>query len=138
MYVDESIPSNFNRIAEVHDNYIVLVTQSVLTSDHNYEAYYQYISPSTCVIHVTDYRIQHGDDVVIDYNYNNNQYYNFLDNGEVTYTLHTMELEDARSDFWSRADVFSIFGTCVIILCFILWLINAVTSLVEKGGVFHL
>ena len=44
IYKNSEIPSNFNKIAEISDNYIVWVRENRLQSNNSYEAYIQYIS----------------------------------------------------------------------------------------------
>lgn len=136
MYIDENIPSNYNRIAEISDNYIILVRENVLNSNNTYNAYIQYFNPSTQVIFINDYRIKYGDTYSIDYSYTSNQWGNFLNTGDLVYSLHTNEINNIQSDFFSRPDCANFLFTATLIIIFLLFCMNAVTSLVEKGGVF--
>lgn len=138
MYIDDSIPATYDRIAEISNNYIVLVKEQTLRSNNSYDAYYQFFIPSTYVLHVDDYQIYKGTNYVSNYNYINNQYFSYIDDVNTNYSITTQELFDRSSGFWDRGDCFQILGCAAIVIIFVLFCLNAVTSLVEKGGVFNL
>lgn len=137
MYVDENIPSNFNKIAEISDNYIILVKESSLNNNSSYEAYVQFFSPSTQVIHLTNYKISTGDDYSYDYHYTNNQYYSYIDYVDVDFTKHTYTLDQTSTDFWDRPDYWSIGCVVFFLMCLVIVIVNLASSLITKGGLFR-
>lgn len=137
MFIDSTIPSNFNRIAEINDNYIVLVKENTLNSGSSYEAYYQFFSPSTEVLHVTNYKITNGDTYTYNYHYTNNQYYSYIDYMDLEFSKTTSSLENRSSDLFSRHDYWSIGVTVALFLCLTITIVNLATSLVHRGGIFH-
>lgn len=136
MFISENIPSNFNRIAELSDNYVVLVKEQQLLSGHTYEAYIQYFSPSTQILHLNNYKIVDGDTYTLDYHYINNQYYSYIDYVSVDYTKNTYEL-DRSTDFWDRGDILFLIPAVIYLLLLIILIVNLATSLVHRGGIFH-
>ena len=136
MYVDESIPSNFNKVAEYSDNYVVLVKESTLNSGTNYEAYYQYFNPSTLVVYTDKYKITKGDDYEYDVHYTNNQLYSYIDYIDTSYSLTTTTISDVSSDYWDRPDVNNINGSVFYLVLLVILIVNLATSLVHRGGIF--
>lgn len=137
MFISEDIPSNFNRVAEISDNFIVLVKENKLNSGQNYQAYYQFFSPSTEVIFTDHYKITKGDTYTYDYNYVNNQYYSYIDSMDLVYSKDTFELTNISNDLWDRHDYWSIGITIGLLLALFILIYNLATSLVTKGGIFR-
>lgn len=90
MYKDTTIPSNFNKIADISDNYIVWVKDATLVNGTDYEAYYQFYSPSTWVMHTDNYRITKGDSYTLDANYINNGMYSYIDSYDASFSKKAM------------------------------------------------
>lgn len=137
MFVDISIPNNFNRIAEISDNYIVLVKENKLNSGTSYEAYYQFYSPSTEVVHVTNYKITNGDAYTYNYHYTNNQYYSYIDYMDLEFSKTTLTLDNRTSDLFDRHDYWSIGLTVALLLSLFIIIANLASSLIHRGGIFH-
>lgn len=136
MFVSSDIPSNFNKVAEISDNYIVLVRENKLLSGNDYHAYYQFFSPSTEIIYTENYRITNGDTYSYDYNYNSNQYYSYIDSMDLNYSKNTFELTNVSNNLFDRHDYWSIGLTVALFLCLTILITNLATSLVHKGGIF--
>lgn len=136
MFISEEIPTNFNKVAELHDNYVILVKEDVLTSGRTYEAYIQFFNPSTTYEHLTNYRISDGNDIKYNYHYTNNQYYSYIDYMQVAYTKNTYEIT-RDTDLWARFDVSSVALIVGLLLALVIIIVNLATSLVHRGGIFH-
>lgn len=136
MYLDESIPVTFKYIAEISDNYIIVVNTATLYSGVEYEAYIQYLTPSLYVIHLDDYRIKTGDNYILDYNYLNNGVYSYVDTVDVDYSIHCNEIEEVNNDYYDRTDLPQIMITQFLLVFVYVWIINQVTKFVHKGGIF--
>lgn len=136
MFINENIPSDYNRVAEISDNYIVLVRENTLNNGVNYNAYYQFFSPSTDYIFTDHYRITNGDNYSYDYNYVNNQYYSYIDSMDLNFSKNTFELSNISNDLWDRHDYWSIGLTIGLLLALFILIYNLATSLVTKGGIF--
>lgn len=100
MFLDSSIPNNFNKVAELSDNFIILVKENTLISGRCYEAYIQFFNPSTEIIHTNNYKISGGDVVTYNVHYINTQYYSYIDYIDATYTKNTYELDNITNDLW--------------------------------------
>ena len=74
IYKNSDIPSSYNKIAEIGDNYIVWVRESTLNSGTSYQAYIQYLSPSFSYFFTDNYNIKVGTDYQYNAHYNNNRY----------------------------------------------------------------
>lgn len=136
MYINSDIPSNYKYVAELSDNYIVLVRESVLSSNNSYDAYIQFFQPSTNYIHVNDYVITNGNNYTYDFNYTFNQYYNYIDNVELTFTKDLYQLNDISNDIGSAYDYPFIFICQFLCVIAFVWIVNQLTKIVCKGGVF--
>lgn len=140
MFIDENIPSNFKNIAEVSDNYIVLVKENTLVSGRTYEAYYQFFNPSTQILYVNNYKIKTGDSATFDVSYINTQYYSYIDDITPNYSLTTSELvvdRDNEAGFFNRPDINNIFIGIGFFLAIYILIWNLASSLVHRGGIFH-
>lgn len=137
MFVNDTIPQNYNRIAEISDNYIVLVKEQKLNSGTNYEAYVQFFSPSTEVLHINNYRITKGDNYVFDFHYINNTYYSYIDNVTTEFSYNTLELNNRTNELFDRHDYWSIGLIVALLLALTILIVNLATSLVHRGGIFH-
>lgn len=134
IYKDESIPDNYNRIAEVSDNYIVFVKESVLYNGSDYKAYYQYIKPSTYIFYTENYRITKFDAYEESFDSYNNGVFSTLDSSIASFQLHTMTSEDFSSDDKYRADIIDIFFGQILCCIVILWIFKQLSRLVYRGG----
>lgn len=137
MFIDENIPSSYNRIAEISDNYIVLVRENKLNDNTDYDAYIQFFSPSTEVLHITNYRITNGDSYTYDYHYTNNQYYSYIDYMTLDFSKNTYALGNTSTSFFDRHDFWSIGLVVALLLALVILIVNLATSLVHRGGIFH-
>lgn len=133
MFISDEIPATFDRIAELSDNYVVLVKEPKLYTGSSYEAYVQYFSPSVLVVHLDDYKIKTGDSMSLDYTTNAS---GDLLSAEVSYELSTYELESRENGFYDRYDSPYILFHQFFILFLFVWVLNQMSKLVKKGGVF--
>lgn len=137
MFISSDIPANFNRVAEISDNYIILVKESKLNSNTNYEAYYQFFSPSTEVVYTDKYKITSGTSYKYNYHYINNQYYSYIDYMDTEFSKDTFLLTNISNNLFDRHDYWSI-GVCVgLLLALTIVIVNLATSLIHRGGIFH-
>lgn len=120
IYKNSEIPSNFNKIAEISDNYIIWVRENRLQSNNSYEAYVQYISPSFSYLYTDDYKIKQGSNYVLDANYVNNGVYSYIDSYDVNYYLDTITTSsgDVTTNDYFRSDYTNIFicGFIIVLL----------------------
>lgn len=124
MFKSSDIPSSYNRIAEVGDNYVVWVSQNKLNSGTSYIAYYQFFTPSFYVMKVDNYYIKDGSE------------YSVSASGDYDYSFVTMIPDD---DYWGdtqydRADFPQIFVCGFIILIGFIWVFKQLSRLFFKGG----
>lgn len=125
MYKSDVIPSEFNKIAEISDNYVVWVQESKLYNGDDYEAYYQFLKPSFYVVPVEDYRIKQG-----------SEYY--YESGDVEFYCYSMtpDYEYISGDVWQQADIVDYFPCQFIIVIAFLWVFKQLSRLFFKGGLF--
>lgn len=119
IYKNPEIPSNFNKIAEISDNYVVWVRENRLESGNSYQAYIQYSSPSFAYFYTDAYRIKDGDSYVYNISYTNNGVYSFIDDVTPEYSKTTLQVanEDITDSESSRADFPNIWISQVLYLC---------------------
>lgn len=138
IYRNNEIPSNYNKVAEISDNYIVWVKESRLQNDIDYDAYIQFFNPSFSYVHIGDYKIQKGDSFSIIPHYTNNGVYNYIDYYEYDFSLGTYELasgDDFTYNEYNRSDFIPIFiGQFIVVIIFV-WILNKISLLWKKGGV---
>lgn len=117
IYRSDDIPSNFNKIAEISDNYIIWVRENVLQSGNSYEAYIQYLSPSFSFFYTDDYKIKDGTDYLYNAHYINNGVYSYIDYYDQEFSLTTLEVssDQIESSDYVRSDFPQIF-ICGMIL----------------------
>lgn len=139
MYKNNDIPEEYNNLAEFSDNYLVWVRESKLISGTSYNAYIQYLIPSTYLVFTNNYKIKNGDKYTFDANYINNGMYNYLDSYDVNFELTTLQVDnDTFNDFNNdRADYPLIFIAQFCTAIIIVWILNQLTKLVRKGGAFN-
>lgn len=138
IYKNKDIPSNFNKVAEIGDNYIVFVKENKLNSDTDYQAYIQYFSPSWAYFYTTSYRIKQYDHVDMDINYDTSGIYSYLDSITTNTSLTTYQVSDdyISTDETSRFDTITLlFGQILCCIC-ILWVFKQLSRLVYKGGLY--
>lgn len=136
MFISDDIPSNYNRIAEISDNYIVLVRENKLTSGISYDAYLQFFNHSTSVLHLTNYKITTGDSYTYDYNYITNQYYSYIDYVSLSYSKDTIPLSDRSNSLFDRFDISNISIIVGLLLGLVILITSLASSLVKSGGIF--
>ena len=88
-YRSNDIPQEYNKLAEISDNYLVWVRESTLVSGSNYNAYIQFLSPSFSYIFIDNYKIKSGTNYRYDAHYTSNNMYSYLDYYDCSYTLST-------------------------------------------------
>lgn len=133
MFVSDTIPVEYDKIAEISDNYIVLVREAQLVSGRDYDAYYQFLQPSVFVLHVEDYRIKLGNLNENEYSYNSS---GEVLSSEISSTLNCNTLETRENGFYDRFDSpYILFHQFFIVFLFV-WVLNQISKLVKKGGVF--
>lgn len=133
MFVSDSIPASFNKIAEFNNNFIVLVENDTLSSGVDYEAYVQYFYPSLQVIHLQDYRIKIGDSYSLDHNSSSS---GDLLSSDLTFSLHTSDLLSTEHNLDSRPDYPTILWTQFLLVFLFVWVLNQCSKFFKKGGVF--
>ena len=133
MFVSDSIPEEYNRLAEVSDNYVVLVREQQLTSGRQYDAYYQFYQPSVQILHVDDYELKTGIIKSIDFDYDSSG--EIIDNS-FNYEFNTMVLDERSSDLEDRPDYPLILWTQFLLLFIFVWVLNQTSKFYKKGGVF--
>lgn len=139
MFIDESIPQSYKYIAEISDNYVVLVENSTLNNNYTYNAYYQFFYPSTQVLFVDDYKIKNGDIISYDFNYVSDNFYNYIDSIDKNIVLHCNELEETRdndANLFNRADISNVGLLVALFLCLYILIWNLASALVHRGGIF--
>lgn len=139
IFKNNDIPKEYNKLAEISDNYLVWVRESTLNSGTNYSAYIQFLSPSVSSLFINNYKITTGTNYTLDANYISNGMYNYLDSYDVSFSRSTMVVDDddiSVSDY-DRADSPQIF-ICQLfcVFCFV-WLLNQLTKIVRKDGALH-
>ena len=121
MFVSSSIPVEYSNIAEISDNYVVLVREQQLVSGRKYDAYYQFFEPSVLVLHVEDYQIKLGNLNKLDIDYNTS---GEIINCEVSSTLDCNVLESRENGFYDRFDSpYILFHQFFIVFLFV-WVLN--------------
>lgn len=139
IFRNNDIPKGYNNLAEISDNYLVWVRESTLESGRNYTAVVQYLSPSFVWFVIDDYKIKTGTRYRLDANYLNNGVYSYLDNYDVSFSLDTSEVDISLfsdNDF-DRADMPLIFICQFLCVVIFVWMLNQLSKLVKKDGVFH-
>ena len=136
MYIDNSIPSAYDRIAELTDNYVVLVREQTLYNSHTYDAYVQYFNPSVLVVHLDRYVITKGNQINYSYNYINNGLYTYVESVDENFSLSTSSLSDISNDYWDRYDLPQILFCQFLFVFLFVWVLNQLSKFVKKGGVF--
>lgn len=137
MFISSDIPNAYNRIAELHDNYVILVKEQLLSSNNSYDAYVQFFSPSTEVLHLTNYKITDGTNKTYNYHYVNTQYYSYIDYVDVSYTKNTYLLDNVSNNLFDRHDIASIGLLVGLLMALVIIIVNLATSLIHRGGIFH-
>lgn len=132
MYIDSSIDSSYKYIAELTNNYVILTKNRVLESNDSYDAVLQFFNPSTDFEYISNYKPKLENAASLEYTYLTN---NFDELGYY-YTQNCIEIE-TDSDFFSRPDYANIIIGVTSICVFASVIINCVTSLVVKGGLFR-
>lgn len=111
LFVNEEF-KNYKYLVNVSDNYVILTdSRSVSGSWDNpveYDVIYQYLTPSILTIETTR---------------------------TTSSQLNFTQIETSH-DFWDRADAPMITISSFIVVFFLLFVINGLTKLVRKGGVF--
>lgn len=110
LYVPEVIPSNYKYITNINSTYYDLYDKPDISNSTGYF-----------------YRVYYGlsQDLFEIRTYNNSSYYNYT----------TIEI-NRTNDFLARHDIGSIAITTLSIVILIIFLVNIMTSLIKKGGLF--
>lgn len=138
IFRSDEIPSNFNKIAEISDNFIVWVSENNLLNDTEYEAYIQFFKPCFSYIYIEDYKIKNGTEYNYIPNYGNNGVYSYVDNYDVEFNLNTYEVstdEFSNNLNYSGDCVPIFFGQLLCVVC-ILWIFKQFSRLWFKGGLY--
>lgn len=139
IYRSDDIPQEYNKLAEISDNYLVWVRESTLNSGTSYSAYIQFLRPSVSSLLIDNYKITTGTNYTLDANYVSNGMYNYLDSYDVSFSRSTMvvDTDDLSVNDYDRADAPEIF-ICQLfcIFCFV-WILNQLTKIVRKDGALH-
>lgn len=139
IYRSDDIPQEYNKLAEISDNYLVWVRESTLKSGTNYSAYIQFLRPSVSSLLIDNYKITTGTSYTLDANYETNGMYNYLDSYDVSFSRSTMvvDTDELSNNDYDRADSPEIF-ICQLfcVFCFV-WILNQLTKIVRKDGALH-
>lgn len=138
IYKNENIPNNYNRIAEISDNYIVWVKEATLNSGTSYNAYVQYLNPSFQYYFTSNYKIKKGDNYNIDYNYSTTNFGSYIDNADINYSLTTQSIDNdyISSEDTMRNDYINIFLGQILCCVCILWVFKQMSRLFFRGGLY--
>jgi hypothetical protein len=109
VYVPQSIPNDYKYITNITSNYFDL-----------------YNTNNTAGKTLTFYRIY--------YSFNDDMYFTYSQNYGQYNSLNLQEIERSTSIF-SRHDNLQLFTISFVVLFFIIFIINIMTSIVKKGGV---
>lgn len=114
MFISEDVPSSYKYLYEIGDNYIALTNSSHAVGSYmqpdEISVYYQYFVPSFQVLKTSR-------DVY----------------SEVYYDNVSSQFSD---NFFDRADAPVIFICQFIVCVWFVWLLNQLSKLVHKGGIF--
>lgn len=135
-YKNEDIPANFNKVAEISDNYIVWVRESTLNDNTSYNAYIQFLNPSFSYLYTEDYKIRSGSEYQYNAHYTNNGMYSYIDYYDTDFSLSTMQVDDdlISTEDTSRSDCITIFGGQILCCICILWVFKQMSRLFFRGG----
>lgn len=138
IYRSNDIPEGYTNLAEISDNYVVWVRESVLYNGRDYPAYIQYMTPSIYCVFTDNYRIKTGDTYSFNANYTTNGMYNYLDSYDVEFSLNTISVDDdlVTGDLYDRADAPQIFICQFICVIIFVWVLNQLSKIAKKGGGF--
>lgn len=136
MYIDSNIDSSFKYIAEIHENYVILVKVSYLDSNNTYDAVIQFFNPSSDYYIIHNYKPKFENATAIDYDFYYNSGSPYLYNSLCNFSQNCYQV-DTDSDFFSRPDYMNIIIGVSSIVIFTSIILNCVTSLVIKGGLFN-
>lgn len=111
MFVNEGY-ERYTYLVEASDNYVVLARQSSVSADwqnpETINVIHQYIKPSTLTLE-----------------------------GTRTFTSSQSFTDiDCSDDYWERGDVSEILCCSFMMLFFLLFLLNGLTRIARKGGIF--
>ena len=138
MYICEDIPVAYKYIAEINENHVILVNTNVIDSSHTYNAYIQFFNPSSDFQQISNYKpkFENATNITTYYDYVNNGYYNIYESARYDFNQRCYEVT-RNYDFFSRPDYANIiYGVTSIVLLSAI-VVNCVTSLVIKGGLFN-
>lgn len=138
IFRSDDIPLNYNKIAELSDNYIVWVREDNLNNDREYNAYIQYFKPCFSYVFIEDYKIKNGTEYNYIPNYVNNGVYSYIDNYDVEYNLNTYEVDDSyfSNNLNYSVDCVPIFFSQILCVVCILWVFKQFSRLFFKGGLY--
>lgn len=112
MYIDENY-DNYKYLVQASDNFVVLTNQSSVSGSWDrpdtIDIIYQYFEPSFLVVESEK-------------TYTNTQ----------TFT----RINDIESGFFARPDCLDIIKVQFLVIFFVIFVLNALTRFVRKGGVF--
>lgn len=139
IYRNNKIPNNYNKIAEINDNYVIWVKEDKLVNNKTYDAYVQYFKPNFYYIHLDNYFIKEGINKTYNANYSNNGVYSYITDYDeyfeiLTTTLSSGDDYSTNIDYIADYNELHISGFCLIII--ILWVFNMISKLWHKGGCF--
>lgn len=137
LYKNNDIPTGYNNLAEISDNYLVWVRESKLNSGTNYSAYIQFLYPSPGLLFTDNYKIKNGDTYTLNANYSNVGGFSYITSYDVDYSLSTVSVDSDMfaTDDYSRSDFPQIFVAQFVLVIILYFVINKLTKLVFKGGV---
>lgn len=138
IYRSDDIPEGYNKIAEISDNYLVWVRESLLSSGTKYSAYIQFMKPSISVLFTNDYMISSGTDYEVIPHYTSGGMYTYVDSYDVDFTRTTISVptSEISNSNYDRSDMPQIFVCQFICVLIVVWILNQLSKLVHKGGAF--
>lgn len=112
MFIKENYKS-YKYVVDISDNYLVLAKQSSVNASwdnpRSIDVVYQYLNPSFLTVEATR-----------------------------TFTSNTVfsEVDETSQSFFARADCNDIISSQFLVIFFVVFVLNALTRFVKKGGVF--
>lgn len=132
-YKNDEIPSNYNKIADFSDNYIVWCRESVLNSGVDYDVYIQFFTPSFGLLHIDNYRITKGTEYSLLYNYST---YGFTSaDCDFSFRSYVPDNNEIIDNDYLRSDYTNIFICGFIAVFFFYFVFHKLSYLYRKGGI---
>lgn len=136
IFIDQNIPSDYRYIVDLQSNYIVLYNHSSISSINSpISVYIQFFTPSQYV-YIPNYYLTNSSLILTELTTT----YDLVDSSstDIEYTTRLSQLDNdyISSDIFDRSDFPQIFICGFIILFLFAFILNNLSKLVKKGGIF--